>query len=545
MNRHILFTVAFTVFAAACMPMQEKIILRPAVENNATNGMLEIAQIERTDSATLLYFDAYQRPKHWIKIASSACLTDHSGKQYRLIRCNGIALDSEVYAPESGHIAFTLAFEPLDKSVRTVDFQEGDQSTSFRIKGIQLYSTPQTKHALQCVLKGEVENRPYSRRLILARSNEDLRTSNIEYIPIRDGRFEYALNADFEEMYELTFYDEYLQGAWRPVKFFCEADTLRFTLFPADEYANNSIEGGRLNSEYRAFDQSVRSAVEPLQRQYAAKADSLRRAGKYYSAEAEAIHQKISKAEPEERDRLYRELNRLHDTDGDLTSEANALRAEGEAVGRTSKGIRMDYMEQNRGMAGYAMLVEMMFREANSKRDSASMQRMTEIFNTVYATAYPAHPYTARVRDLIGAVRVGSPYIDVTAVDAEGNRVRLSELIEGKMALIYLWASWCGPCRRTGKELIPVYEAYRDKGFTVVGIAREKNIEDMIRAAKQDGHPWLNLAEINDQDNIWNKYGTGNAGGGDFLVDDKGVIVAVNPTADEVLKKIQDGLAHR
>ena len=58
----------------------------------------------------------------------------------------------------------------------------------------------------------------------------------------------------------------------------------------------------------------------------------------------------------------------------------------------------------------------------------------------------------------------------------------------------------------------------------------------MIRVVKQDRHPWLSLAEINDGGRIWNKYGIGNAAGGDFLVDRNGLILAVNPTADEVKK---------
>lgn len=85
--------------------------------------------------------------------------------------------------------------------------------------------------------------------------------------------------------------------------------------------------------------------------------------------------------------------------------------------------------------------------------------------------------------------------------------------------------------------LIPVYEEYKDKGFTVVGVAREQNgTEAMEAAIRKDGYPWLNLVELNDAGHIWAKYGAGHAGGRIVLVDANGIIMAVDPTADEVLE---------
>ena len=136
------------------------------------------------------------------------------------------------------------------------------------------------------------------------------------------------------------------------------------------------------------------------------------------------------------------------------------------------------------------------------------------------------------------AVKVGGSFIDFTAPDFSGNPVRLSEQIKGKVALIELWASWCGPCRRSARSMIPVYEAYKDKGFTVVGIARERELSAGINAAKRDKYPWLNLIELEDAGKIWEKYGLGNSGGGSFLVDKDGTILAISPGAEEVKKTL-------
>ena len=136
---------------------------------------------------------------------------------------------------------------------------------------------------------------------------------------------------------------------------------------------------------------------------------------------------------------------------------------------------------------------------------------------------------------------MGDSFIDFTAPDAKGVMHTLSEEIKGKVALIDLWASWCGPCRRNSKSMIPHYEKYKDQGFTVVGVARERCQGDMDAAIKKDAYPWLCLLELNDAGKIWDKYGVGNGGGAIFMVDKEGKILAINPSTEEVeaiLKKL-------
>jgi glutathione peroxidase-family protein len=56
---------------------------------------------------------------------------------------------------------------------------------------------------------------------------------------------------------------------------------------------------------------------------------------------------------------------------------------------------------------------------------------------------------------------------------ASGNPIKLSEY-NGKVLLVNLWATWCGPCRNEIPELVKFYDEYKDKGFEVVGLSTEE-----------------------------------------------------------------------
>ena len=87
--------------------------------------------------------------------------------------------------------------------------------------------------------------------------------------------------------------------------------------------------------------------------------------------------------------------------------------------------------------------------------------------------------------------------------------------------------------------MIPIYEKYKDKGFTVIAIARESNREDMENAAKKDGYPWPSLLELNDENQVWRKNGAGNAGGAMYLIDRDGTILSTSTDAEELEPKVR------
>jgi thiol-disulfide isomerase/thioredoxin len=53
--------------------------------------------------------------------------------------------------------------------------------------------------------------------------------------------------------------------------------------------------------------------------------------------------------------------------------------------------------------------------------------------------------------------------------DIDGNAFKLEDK-KGKIVLINLWATWCGPCRAEMPELVALQDKYRDKNFEILGL---------------------------------------------------------------------------
>ena len=55
-----------------------------------------------------------------------------------------------------------------------------------------------------------------------------------------------------------------------------------------------------------------------------------------------------------------------------------------------------------------------------------------------------------------------------------------------------------------------------------------------LQALKKYNYPWTSYLEISDENKIWEKYGISNGGGAQYLIDRTGLIIAVNPSLDEI-----------
>jgi peroxiredoxin len=538
--KHFILSLLWVAMATGSYA-QSSVINNPETFASSSDG-IEIYRVELSDSATILYMDVYILPGYWMALSSQTYLLGNTtGKHYQLIRSEGFELDTKVNMPPSGNVSFKLLFEPLDKQDDNIDFVEYPGEKMFLISGIDLTGKrPESKIA--CTIKGTVVDRPQSNRLMLLPHGNDLRVYPWMSIPIRDGKFEYTFYTEAEEVYELVFFEEYLRGSFLPFPFFAENGVIEFTLYPSDKFDKSNISTTLpLNSAYIAYEQKKNALFSPTLVRDAYR--KLQEEDEVFTEAAKSLFEKRAAAtNAEEKANLSIELDELaKEPEKMYTSELLAVRKRANQRNKEIVAFESDCVTRNSSLVEYYRLLWIV--EGNAMTGKlAEVAPLLAAYTDVYSKKYPDHPFTEKMKLILlgDGMEVGGHYIDFTAPDLQGNEITLSDQIKGKVALIDLWASWCGYCRSDSKDMIPVYEAYKDKGFTVVGVARENNPQSMADAIKKDGYPWLNLLELKDRDKIWEKYGVGNGGGGMFLVDSTGKIIAKGPTAKEVSKILAD-----
>ena len=137
--------------------------------------------------------------------------------------------------------------------------------------------------------------------------------------------------------------------------------------------------------------------------------------------------------------------------------------------------------------------------------------------------------------DLIDVAAENPTYKNVTAETLNGEKVQLADYVADRVTILSLWGSWCGPCIRKINELRPTYEAYREHGVQMIGIAREYgNTNALQKAIERQQYDWVNLVELDDRYNVWANYGMSNGAGIIYVLDKSGVIRATNPEPQEL-----------
>jgi len=91
------------------------------------------------------------------------------------------------------------------------------------------------------------------------------------------------------------------------------------------------------------------------------------------------------------------------------------------------------------------------------------------------------------VADVQGVSRVAVEKSEVgfkapgfTARNLKGQRVQLADY-QGKVILLNLWATWCGPCRVEMPGMENLYRQYRSRGLEILAVSLDKGADNEVR----------------------------------------------------------------
>lgn len=83
------------------------------------------------------------------------------------------------------------------------------------------------------------------------------------------------------------------------------------------------------------------------------------------------------------------------------------------------------------------------------------------------------------------------PILEAENKATSGDPIKLGNY-SGKVLLVNLWATWCGPCRMETPELVKLHKEYQSRGVEMIGLSTEdpdasaQSVSDFIREYKVD-----------------------------------------------------------
>lgn len=127
--------------------------------------------------------------------------------------------------------------------------------------------------------------------------------------------------------------------------------------------------------------------------------------------------------------------------------------------------------------------------------------------------------------------------------DTTGHPVRLSSF-RGKYVLIDFWASWCGPCRQENPNVVSVYNKFKSKNFTIIGISLDKPDGGFswLQAIRQDHLSWTQLSDLKFWNNAVAQLYFVQSIPKNFLIDPTGKIIAQDLRGDDLEAKLAEVL---
>ena len=353
---------------------------------------------------------------------------------------------------------------------------------------------------------------PDSSRVLVFHKGADIRFDEpVASAVIDGGSFHLSFRDSVLRQYELMFEEDIMDGSFQFFNFFSDRVPIHFNFGSKYGDLTVDVDGSRDNEELYLYRNKSTEGYD--------LADSM-----YYEIDKWILDRYGEDGWPEEGSEDLRKIQAMYDR---ASSVWDSLRSRSDY-----EEWERDRLMSHRTLAGMSVLAGRISGQVQSMKmgwtdtlDSFYLSLFEE-----YRKLYPDSEMTRDVEDLLAELKrvaPGRPAPDFSAPSLDGQRYRLSELLRGNaVTVLDCWASWCGPCRKHSRELIPLYEKYRDRGMAVVGVAREyDSLDDMRAAVEKDGYPWIQLYDLDGAEGIWNLYGLSTAGGGIFLIDSEGKII--------------------
>ncbi len=144
---------------------------------------------------------------------------------------------------------------------------------------------------------------------------------------------------------------------------------------------------------------------------------------------------------------------------------------------------------------------------------------------------------------IVTALAVGKPAPDVETLLLDGKKVKLSDY-KGKVVLLDIWATWCGPCRAMIPHEREMVKKLKDKPFVLVSVSTDDKKETLTEFLDKEPMPWVHWWDNGRNNPVAKKYRV-RAYPTLYLIDHSGVIKQKwvgSPGNDKLDKAVEEAV---
>jgi thiol-disulfide isomerase/thioredoxin len=163
---------------------------------------------------------------------------------------------------------------------------------------------------------------------------------------------------------------------------------------------------------------------------------------------------------------------------------------------------------------GAAIEVQALTLEAQGRRSEALMHLQREI------ERYKGTSIIMRLNKNVNVLSLaGQPALPFTSSEWLGPKTPTLAELKGKPVVLFLWAHWCGDCKKQGPILDAIVQKYKSSGITVIAptqrfgyVARREKAgpaEELryIEQIRDEFYPWMKSVSAPISDDVYLKYG--------------------------------------
>lgn len=136
-------------------------------------------------------------------------------------------------------------------------------------------------------------------------------------------------------------------------------------------------------------------------------------------------------------------------------------------------------------------------------------------------------------------IKVGDSLPSIILRNSTNKNVNITSF-KGKYMLIDFWASWCAPCRLGNKKLVKLHNDVNQDKIEIIGISIDTDTNKWLKAIEKDKIKFTQLIDAKGFDaQTAIQFGVDELPS-KYLFNQNGILIAKNPTEDEIIKLITE-----